>query len=135
MATSWNVMANEQIAIELGKAIRGMRLRQNLSQGELATLAGVSLPTLNRMEAGAANPSLFVLLSVLKALGRAGDLEEAFAPESSPLLLATGATGLPRRRARRSKVGSQGAGAGPATTTAASTADSAAPAWVWGDEK
>jgi len=118
MATSWNQMSNEQIASLLGEALRGMRLRQNISQGDLATLAGVSLPTLNRMEAGTANPSLFVLLSVLKALGRAGDLEAAFAPESSPMLIATGAKGTPRKKARRK--GSEAKTISP---------------WTWGDEK
>jgi transcriptional regulator with XRE-family HTH domain len=46
-----------------------IRKSLGLSQVELASLSGVSLPTIQNIEAGKANPSLDVLLKLLDALG------------------------------------------------------------------
>lgn len=49
--------------------IREERTRLGLTQSELAQRAGVSLPTIQNMEAGRANPSLATLNAVLDGLG------------------------------------------------------------------
>ena len=49
--------------------IRDARTLQGLTQTELAYRSGVSLPTVQNMEAGRANPSLSTLNAVLGALG------------------------------------------------------------------
>lgn len=102
---------------ELGRRLAATRLRQNLSQAELARSAGVSLRTLARMEAGEAS-QLENFLRVLLALGLESGLEE-LVPEPSPgpideLEARARAT---RRRASRSRVRSQ-----------------RSPRWRWGDD-
>lgn len=49
--------------------IRDQRKRLGYSQGRLAQLAGVSLPTIQNIESGRANPCLQVLSEVVRALG------------------------------------------------------------------
>lgn len=49
--------------------IKNLRLSQGLSQQALASKAGVSLPTLQNIEAGKANPTIEVINKLLSALG------------------------------------------------------------------
>jgi transcriptional regulator with XRE-family HTH domain len=49
--------------------IRALRLRQDFTQEKLAQLSKVSLPTIQNIEAGRANPSLMILEKILDALG------------------------------------------------------------------
>lgn len=55
--------------MDMSKSIREERGRLGLTQSELAHGAGVSLPTIQNIEAGRANPSLATLNAVLDALG------------------------------------------------------------------
>lgn len=128
MTENWNEISNDNILIRVGEALQAMRLRQDLSQRELAERAGVSLPTLNRLEGGRANPSLSVLLAILKALGRAEDLRVVFTLEPSPLLLATGTAGERRRKA-------SGKTLRRLTNKRKAKGDKGAVGWSWGDDK
>lgn len=49
--------------------LRELRKQLQISQGKLGVLSGVSLPTLQRLEAGHGNPSLEILESLARALG------------------------------------------------------------------
>ncbi len=53
----------------IGEAIKERRAILNITQRELAEIAGVGINTLTKIERGEANPSLRVLQSILDALG------------------------------------------------------------------
>jgi y4mF family transcriptional regulator len=53
----------------IGDAIKERRGVLNITQRELAEIAGVGINTLTKIERGEANPSLGVLQRVLDALG------------------------------------------------------------------
>lgn len=54
---------------EIGRIIRAKRKENQLDQVTVATLAGVGINTLMRIERGEGNPSFDVLHRVLKVLG------------------------------------------------------------------
>lgn len=60
----------------LGKQIASRRKQLNISQADLAEMAGVSLRTLSAIENGDANPSVDVLSKVLEPLGLVITLQE-----------------------------------------------------------
>lgn len=60
----------------LGKEIASKRKQLNISQADLAEMAGVSLRTLSAIENGDANPSIDVLSKVLEPLGLVITLQE-----------------------------------------------------------
>lgn len=60
----------------LGKEIASRRKQLNISQADLAEMAGVSLRTLSTIENGDANPSIDVLSRVLEPLGLVITLQE-----------------------------------------------------------
>lgn len=63
-------MANKQANNLLGKKIRELRLKNNLSQDELARRADVPYTTLTKIEVGVIKkPSVFVVAKIAKALG------------------------------------------------------------------
>ena len=66
-------LADEAILRELGERLARVRLQRNLTQAELATEAGVSKRTVERIEAGGAS-QLVNLVRVCRAL----DLVESF---------------------------------------------------------
>ncbi len=53
----------------ISEAIKQRRGNLNITQRELADIAGVSINTLTKIERGEANPSLRVLERILDALG------------------------------------------------------------------
>ncbi|MCL2850172.1 MAG: helix-turn-helix domain-containing protein, partial [Micrococcales bacterium] len=53
----------------IAEKVRGARLRSSLSMGDLSRLAGVSQPTVSRIESGAVTPSAGVYLALLAAAG------------------------------------------------------------------
>ena len=55
--------------IEIGKHIRERRKELGLDQATLATLAGIGINALVRLERGSGNPRFDVLFNVLKTLG------------------------------------------------------------------
>jgi transcriptional regulator with XRE-family HTH domain len=62
----------------IGRRARGTRLAARHSQADVARAAGVSLPTLQRFEAGA-NVSLDVLIRIAVALNADRDVRDLFA--------------------------------------------------------
>jgi transcriptional regulator with XRE-family HTH domain len=69
-------MPPPQTLRSLGIEIRGARLHRNLSQQEVATLAGVQRYQVANLELGKGNPSFGTLVAVLTAL----DLELSLTP-------------------------------------------------------
>jgi len=99
----------------LGERISRYRLNRNLTQDALAREAGVSLATLQRMEAGRSS-QLTNLVRVLRALNLLDNLDVLIPePPESPLQQIK-LEGRKRRRARRSR-------------------STNPPSWTWGDEE
>lgn len=109
--------SNAFILKELGSRLATKRLNLNLTQAELAERAGVSRPTIQRLEEGRST-QLSNLMRVLRALGLITNLE-TLVPEQtiSPMLLA-------KSRSKERKRASSGT----------SQLDSPDPNWKWGDE-
>lgn len=55
--------------IEIGKFIRERRKELGIDQATLATLAGVGINAIVRLERGSGNPRFDILYNVLKTLG------------------------------------------------------------------
>lgn len=53
---------------ELAKNMRVERAKRRMSQLNLAVKAGVSLDTINMIERGVGNPTLYTILSIAEAL-------------------------------------------------------------------
>lgn len=53
---------------KLAKNMRVEHAKRKISQLNLATKAGISLDTVNMIERGVANPTLFTIISIAKAL-------------------------------------------------------------------
>ncbi len=59
----------ESARLELARRVRQLRVRRQLTQGELAELAGTKQPNIARLESGRAGPTLGFLEKVASALG------------------------------------------------------------------
>lgn len=103
---------------ELGQRLARTRLERNLSQERLATEAGVSKATIERLEAGEPVRSTS-LIRVLRSLGRLEALDPLL-PEPLPSPIERiRLQGRRRQRARSPRGGQREEGKGP---------------WHWGDE-
>ena len=60
-------MRNE--ILQFGKKLREVRLKKNLSQGDVARILGVHRTYISGLERGARNPSLLTVNKIAKALG------------------------------------------------------------------
>ncbi len=91
----------KEVLREVGARLRGFRLQQNVTQAELAKLAGVGHATVKRAEAGE-SIRMETIVKILRALGRVETLD-SFLPEPlvSPIRLAEQQE-RGRQRARRS---------------------------------
>ncbi|MDQ3990029.1 MAG: helix-turn-helix domain-containing protein [Actinomycetota bacterium] len=58
-----------RLAFDLGRRVRELRVRQGLSQTELARRAGMTQPAVARFEAGGTVPTLPVLERLARSLG------------------------------------------------------------------
>ena len=113
-------LGDDAILRELGARIAALRLERNLTQAALATAAGVSKRTVERLEAGAVAPQLSGFVRVCRVLGLL-ERFEALIPEPLPSPLAQlEARGRVRRRASRH-------GRGEETPRKRSS-------WTWSDE-
>lgn len=96
------LMSPVEICSLMGARLRAERLRQNVTQKELAAKAGVSLPTVQRFETKGSG-TLETFAALLTALHRIGDLESVAAappPATFDELMAAGKpTAAPRQRA------------------------------------
>lgn len=98
----WNEMSNPAILERIGYRIKEMRVRQNITQEELANASGVSTLTVANIEKGK-SVSLLLFISILRSLGLLENLEQLI-PEIkiSPIVLKK-LQGKKRYRVRRSK--------------------------------
>ncbi len=85
---------------KLGTRLRAERLRRNLSQGHLAGLVGVALPTLRKIEAGTGTVEFRHVARTLGVLGYADALGE-LVPEAEPDLRLADLLAPRRQRATR----------------------------------
>jgi transcriptional regulator with XRE-family HTH domain len=97
----WNILSDPQVLEAIGQYIKARRLDRGLTQVVLAKHAGVSLPTLQRLE-GKGQAKVESLVRVLRSLRLLDALEGILQPPPvSPMALATN-TKPPRVRARNS---------------------------------
>jgi transcriptional regulator with XRE-family HTH domain len=105
-----------QIEAELGRRLRAIRIGREITQQQLAELAGVRLNTVHRLENGR-GVSLDTFIRVMTGLGLNGDLESLL-PETDLRPLERVQTGGVERQRARPK---------PSTSKDGR--------WTWGDEK
>ena len=75
----WNSMSDPAILAEIGKRLKEYRLRKNRTQRDVATHAGISVQSLQRLEQEG-SVSLSTFISILRML-RLLDNVEALVPE------------------------------------------------------
>lgn len=91
---------NTELLVELGQRLRQQRLNRNLSQVELARMAGIHPNALRHLENGG-DTTLGSLLRLLRALRLLGGFEQLLpAPQASPVALAQAAGHLRLRAGR-----------------------------------
>ncbi len=111
MDTEEGAMKQSTAAIltALGERLRALRLRENITQKELAKRAGVSESTVKNAEAGK-GITLASTVELLRALGRLPDLDPILRDSGpSPIELAD-RKGHARRRASRHQEGQDDGG-------------------------
>lgn len=98
----WNEMSNPAVLLKIGQRIKEIRIRQCITQEELARFSGVSTLTVANIEKGK-SVSLLMFVSVLRSLGLLDNLEQ-LVPEIriSPIELKK-LQGKKRYRVRRIK--------------------------------
>ncbi len=72
--------AERQIAA-LGERLAAARRRRRMTQHTLAVRAGISVPTLRKLEHGDAGVSLATILRILQVLGLASDIDRLAADD------------------------------------------------------
>jgi len=87
MAKNWIAMADPEIVNEICQAVKQMRINKNISQQQIADIAGLDRTTISRMESGRA-VNLLTLVQVLRALDKL-DILNVFKAEQviSPIKL------------------------------------------------
>jgi transcriptional regulator with XRE-family HTH domain len=85
-----------EVLREIGRRLARLRKARDITQAEVAELAGIDRTTVSRAEQGD-NPTLLTLLRLLRVYGRVSTLD-AFIPEPevSPMALVRGARGRAR---------------------------------------
>lgn len=98
----WKELSDPAVLSRIGDRIKALRIRQNITQDELARMAGVSTLTIANLEKGK-SISLILFISILRALGLIENLE-MLVPQikTSPILLKQ-MQGKVRQRARHRK--------------------------------
>jgi len=119
-----NQSTDEVILHEIGARLAQARLDRNLTQAQLATQAGISKRTLERMESGANAGQLSAFIRVCRALGLVEHFE-LLLPAAGPSPMAQlKAGGRKRRRASGTTLPPTGQVNAPAQSP-----------WTWGDQK
>lgn len=98
----WTEMSNPAVLVKIGRRIKEIRIKQSVTQEELAIASGVSTLTIANIEKGK-SVSLLLFISVLRSLGLIENLE-LLVPEIkiSPIELKK-LQGKTRHRVRRLK--------------------------------
>lgn len=113
---------DETVLAEWGVRLAQVRLRHNLTQAQVAEMAGVSKRTVERWESGSGAPQITTLLGICRVLGLGARFDAWFpdADEGSglPVQLGRGDGGKRRRASAKSPKRSRGAG-GPLLAVAA----------------
>jgi len=112
-----NHMTEDEILGELGRRLTRLRLERNMTQGRLATEAGLGVRTLQRLEGGEVATRLSSLIRVCRVLGVADRLELLVPTQPDSPIAA-----LERQGRRRQRASDR-----PAATGEASD-------WKWGEE-
>ncbi len=95
-------LTDDAILTELGNRIARLRLDRNLKQSELARQAGVSIRTIQRLEAGEVAAQLSGFIRVCRVLGLLENFEQLVPqPAASPIAMLK-QQGKQRQRAQRS---------------------------------
>jgi len=93
-------MSDSAIVKEIGIRIKKQRLLKNYSQQELASRAGISISTLQKLEYGS-YATIKTIIQVLRALGKLDSLDDfIYEPGVSPIELQK-LEGKPRERASK----------------------------------
>lgn len=83
----WYEMTDAAILAEIGKRVKATRAKKRLSQGEVATRAGISTFTVSQIETGK-NSSLSSLIAVMRVLRLLENFESLIPePVISPVAL------------------------------------------------
>jgi transcriptional regulator with XRE-family HTH domain len=114
---SQNSLSDRAVIEEIGRRLEALRLGRNQTQAQLATQAGVSKRTIERLESGAVAVQLSGFVRVCRAFDLLDRLD-TFVPEplASPIALLR-----LRGRSRRRASGKPASGPAPK-------------AWTWGDK-
>lgn len=118
MNNNYSASDSETLA-ELGRRVERLRLDRNWTQEQLAREAGVSRPTVERMEGGAST-SMTSFIRVLRVLGRLHALD-ALLPVPGVRPMDVLRAGAPKRRKR--------------ARTRSVNKDEPPSSWSWGDEE
>ena len=110
-------LSDESVLKEIGDRLARMRLERNLTQAQLARIAGISKRTLERLESGAAGIQLTSLIRACRSLGLLERLD-LFLPRPIPSPVEqVKLHGRKRKRASGSKI-----------------QKTPSKKWTWGDE-
>lgn len=90
----------DEILRELGERLRQQRLAQQLSQQDLAQMAGLALGTVKKLEHSGVS-SLATVVRVVQALGLANDLQGLFVLQRNSIAQMVHAAQSQRQRAPR----------------------------------
>lgn len=93
----------DEVVLELGSRLQQHRLKQNLTQADLAKRLGVSVPTLSGLENGK-NTSLETFIKVVFALGLQHELQDLFSQPSLTIAELEKISAAPKRQRARAQV-------------------------------
>jgi transcriptional regulator with XRE-family HTH domain len=125
-------MADAPVLKELGMRIMGVRLARNLTQAQVATQAGVSKRTLERLENGEVAVQLTAFIRVLRALDLLEGLNQ-LVPE--PMISPMDALKLRGRQRKRAAGERGGEKRKEQVRVAEAPGEYRSGTWKWGDER
>ena len=76
------LQTNDEVLAELGRRLETTRIRNRITQEELAAKAGISVRTYRRLESGAGLGSMDAFVSVLRAFRLIDWLDVLFPPDT-----------------------------------------------------
>lgn len=122
----YRLLNSERLEAVFGQRLETRRLARNISQAQLATMAGVSRRTISRLENGD-GVSLDTFIRVAAQLDLIESLLASLPEQEISPIDRVRMNGKQRQRARPAKTAADSAAAENASTIPAA-------AWTWGDE-